>query len=841
MMIFSSGYTRTVFDNKALFNSAKTADVPYAALRTHNVGKMALSITNLGIIGLGDIQYADPITGESAESLSFPQGYGLNYLYHGDLWIGAVVGFDSLVSIGSGLSYSDVHEFWPDFYPEGQIIHRSTKDPEAPEYDSAISSQDFIAVYFDTITDGAYTGFDYATGEGHRPLNIMVKQKSYAWGYDYAEDFVIFDYEITNIGGRDLEEVYLGLYLDIMVGRGSNYYGGDDICGFQRAVRSSYIPEIIDTINVVWGADNNGDPSPGGGLHGLRSPSSVIGTKILRTPSDEPQFSFNWWVWGFPSEYNWGPRKRPLDGTPPRTFLGALGTPYSDAEKYYIMSQQEFDYNQSSTGYDHTSSGWLPPPPHASQVASGDEVSYLISCGPYQLARGVTVPLTFAIVGGQNFYASSLGSMGYSAWRDFSDMALNTVWATWIYDNPGIDTDGDGDAGEFWEYVYDSAYVELPGGNGTDSGWVATWAETVYYAGDGIPDFRGASPPPAPKFQLYPVVNEYYRGEITLLWNGRISETTPDQFSQREDFEGYRVYISLSERDDDFVLVTSYDKENYNRWEYHRGLNIYTINRQPFDLRELRQKYGDDFNPLAYYDSDHLFSVYEPLTGRIEAYYFTRHDWNQSNLRDTTLIHKVYPDQPYPSTFNLDSAATFYPDELTDEGNLKYFEYRYVLRDLLPSQQYFIALTTFDHGYPRRQLAPQETSPSFNAIREYPQNNARMVEDEGLEVVVYPNPYRIDAKYEDRFEGWDKPDLPKEYNRAIHFTNLPHKCTIRIFSIDGDLIREIDHDYPEGAPGSMHEKWDLITRNTMMTVSGIYYYTIESKFGNQIGKFVIIR
>jgi hypothetical protein len=33
----------------------------------------------------------------------------------------------------------------------------------------------------------------------------------------------------------------------------------------------------------------------------------------------------------------------------------------------------------------------------------------------------------------------------------------------------------------------------------------------------------------------------------------------------------------------------------------------------------------------------------------------------------------------------------------------------------------------------------------------------------------------------------------------------------------------------------------LISRNTMMIVSGIYYFVVDSEYGSQIGKIVIIR
>ncbi len=129
-------------------------------------------------------------------------------------------------------------------------------------------------------------------------------------------------------------------------------------------------------------------------------------------------------------------------------------------------------------------------------------------------------------------------------------------------------------------------------------------------------------------------------------------------------------------------------------------------------------------------------------------------------------------------------------------------------------------------------------------VAEYPQNSSSVVEGAKLNVVVYPNPYRIDGRYRDMegggFEGRGEETKSVDRTRAIHFANLPHECVIRIFSIDGDLVREIKHDYPPGSPQSSHDKWDMITRNTQAPVSGIYYYSVESESGNQIGKFVII-
>jgi hypothetical protein len=72
--------------------------------------------------------------------------------------------------------------------------------------------------------------------------------------------------------------------------------------------------------------------------------------------------------------------------------------------------------------------------------------------------------------------------------------------------------------------------------------------------------------------------------------------------------------------------------------------------------------------------------------------------------------------------------------------------------------------------------------------------------------------------------------------------NLPARATIRIYTLDGDLVREIRHE-----PGGMFTEtgsvawWDLITKNTQAVVSGIYLYAVESELGTQAGKIVIIK
>ncbi len=870
IIIFSQlSYGRAALDSeparKPNYSSKVGADSdPYPTLAAHTIGEIGLTVTNKGQFGTGfftgdDAQ--DPVTGEIAPSCVYPYPGTSNYLFSGSFWIGSIVGRDTLVSVGAdGWTY--VQEMWPDPYPDGDIERHSIADPTDVV---AISEQDFIAMYTDTISSTRYVSQDNFDGRPHVPLNIEVTQRSYAWSYSYADDFVLFDYSVKNIGRKTLNNVYMGFYVDGDAGStntSSNWdEAQDDVCGFRRTIESQQGCEFLDTINIAWISDNNGlnESSQDECPWGHSSPTSDTGMRVVRTPSDSLKYSFNWWISNVEAAKDFGPRKAGTPEDPFRDFGGFLGTPMGDKNKYYILSHEEFDYDQLFTNRDNTPDGWLGRPPQAADFADGYDTRYLLSFGPFNIYPGEVLPITFAYVAGKDFFMgeclppNEAQSMirntpeEYYMRLNFREFGQNAVWASWIYDNPGVDTDLDGDSGKSRICVFDSLLV--------DSNWVVTGADTFYYEGDDVPDFRGASPPPPPELWVinnYPIgdtiralispeVDDMNRGSIRIRWYGYRSELTRDVFSGLEDFEGYRVYRGLTATPNDFVLIASYDLVDFNKYVYNSAKNEYELKDAPYTLEKLRDAYGPDFDPYEWTISNPFIRIStNPQVGD-SAFYFRAQDWNQANLTDTFEIHKLYPEQPFPSSLDHDSAAIYYPDELTEYGYFKYFMYEYVMRDLLPSQKYYFAVTAFDFGSPVSNLASLETPPIRNYIAEYPQNRNSVVAEKGLEVVVYPNPYRADANYyEDGFEGRGMSNIPRFRQHRIHFTNLPPKCTIRIFTIDGDLIREIKHDCIEDSPGCMHEEWDMITRNTQAVVSGIYYYSVESEQGNQIGKLVII-
>ncbi len=834
--------------------NSTSADRPYVERAVHSVGNVWITVSNQGQFGIGPTGVSlDPVTGMETPSCMFPANSQVEHLYVGGFWIGAVVGRDTLVSIGID-DYYDVLEFWPDPLPTGEITRKSITTSSPFYSEDARAELDVIATYTDTVTNSQFVSIDNIDGRPHVPLNIEITERSHSWSYEYAEDFILFDYSIKNIGRKSLEKVYMAIYIDGDVHH-KNKTGAagwtDDNCGFRRYYPAPGRCDFTDTINVAYIMDNDGDPDEESGEFYQESAKSLAGVRVIRTPSDSLEYSFNWWATDYGSATNdFGPRQAQTASDPFRDMNGVMGTPLGDRNKYYIMRHREFDYDQLFAGKDHTAEGWLPRPPNSVDIADGYDARYLLSFGPFDIYPGEILPVSFAWVCAENIhvnpgdfedYYQYLSPETYYGLLDFEDLAANSNWASWIYDNPGVDTDNDGDSGAYRVCVYDSLII-------TDDSVVYTGADTIWYKGDGIPDFKGAAPPPPPELWLispypigdtlrsmiYPAISEFNDGLLTIRWYGYRSENTRDIFSNQYDFEGYRVWYSLSDRPDDFVLLASYDRPDYNKYIYNSSKNEWELLDPPFDNDSLESLYGTGFSP-----EDH--SRDNPLYWRDSAFYFVAQDWNQSDLSDTLGIYKVYPDEPPPTSLNHDTARVYYPEQLTEFGYFKYYMYEFRLRRLLPSQKYYLAVTTFDYGSPGHGLKSLETKPTQNMIAEYAQNSVEEVARRGLNVVVYPNPYRADANYREiGFEGRGQETLSEERIRAIHFANLPAQCKIRIFSLDGDLVREIDHNREPGDPRAMHDQWDLITRNTQAVVSGIYYYSVESTQGNQVGKLVII-
>lgn len=105
-------------------------------------------------------------------------------------------------------------------------------------------------------------------------------------------------------------------------------------------------------------------------------------------------------------------------------------------------------------------------------------------------------------------------------------------------------------------------------------------------------------------------------------------------------------------------------------------------------------------------------------------------------------------------------------------------------------------------------------------------NNNSVAKDAMMNLVrIVPNPYYAFSKYE-----------TSQLQNIVKFTNLPKKCKIRIYTLNGTLIRTFNKESDEP-----FQNWDLKNRDGVPVASGIYIIHIDGfDLGEKILKFFAV-
>jgi hypothetical protein len=102
------------------------------------------------------------------------------------------------------------------------------------------------------------------------------------------------------------------------------------------------------------------------------------------------------------------------------------------------------------------------------------------------------------------------------------------------------------------------------------------------------------------------------------------------------------------------------------------------------------------------------------------------------------------------------------------------------------------------------------------------------------EIAVVPNPYIASAIWE------PKPDfVVGRGERKIYFINLPSQGTIRIYTLNGELVKTmpIENNIFNGAVA-----WNLLNEDNLEIAYGLYIYHVDADdAGTKIGKFAIVK
>jgi hypothetical protein len=779
----------------------------------HNVGELQMNVGNWGMFG------SWPGAGRpfsEAPSAQWPAGSGVEYLFTAGLWVGAL---KSGVPAVSQAAYE--WEFRP--APDTRdIMYRASEgsrggnrkpstsadddrdgkvdedwlngydddgDGKIDEDYAAISKQMFSCQYTDNQPSATQI---YPQ---HNPLNLHVRQESYQWEEDRFDDFVGVQFWITNIGNDVLTDLFIGFFADGDAGpRDRENYWEDDGTGFESVpVKCTDLGPVSMDIAYVYDVDGDEGRTPG-----------YLGVLFLGHTTD-PNGEFAPRRVGVSTYANFSGSQSFEDG----------GDPTNDFERYELLSSKTKDRTAT-----------IPR-----------DYRMLMAAGPFaELLPGST--LVF-----QTAFAIGDGNDGLLENASAAQLTFEGAWFDLVGNDPsksgfsgfaGRETRVDGPADGIYidscdVNLFGKPPVTVPRGTtiyiNNDCGQERAFKEGCNYSLEDSSKYMtgingqetqifwivGTAPPP-PSMRLDPANRE----GVAVYWDN-FSETQPDVKTQIFDFEGYRVFRA-------------------DNWARPEGSSV--LNGPGSDLwklifqADIRNGFGEDTGLDAY--------RYEPLTHIMSA------SAKADMVRSIKQYLTEYPGQNPPCPQGVtravcDTLTALAAYELGLENGRQY--YRYIDRSIHRGRPYFYAVTASDHNVDGTTGAFSEGKvgdPSSNFAYIEPETPSQLdYQYKEDNVYVVPNPATKES-----LQPWTlSPNNEDPTGIKVEFRNLPaDKGTIRIYTLAGDLVKEIEFDGRNGI-GTM--KWDLVSRNGQDVASGIYIYSVETDtndaFKRKIGKFVVIR
>ena len=779
----------------------------------HNVGELQMNVLNWGEWGSRP-GAAEPFS--SAPSAQWPAGTGVEYLYSAGLWIGAVKN-----GIPSVSTATFEREFRPSQDPR-DIIYETAEgaqggnrrpSPDADDDGDGLIDEDWLDGY-DNDGDGRvdedfaaisrkmltcrYTDDQPISREinsEHNPLNILVRQESYQWDGDRFDDFVGVQYFITNIGNETLEDVYIGMFADADAGpRDRENYWEDDLTGriFVPVVCTDVGPTQVE-IAYTYDADGDDGRTPGRfgvvilghatDLDGQAAPKEV-GIKSYAHFAGHQSFEMG-------------------------------GDPINDFERYELLSQEIIEQD--------------------AEVPR--DYRMLVSTGPFrELLPGGVLVLQLAFVVGpgleggiDNAAHAQIGFHGVGFNRD-GDPATGidgketpifgpafTVFEDTCFCMPfgeEGDTVCDGvpflaDEEVLWtndDCAKEWRFMNACGFEREDRSSWEIWRTGVNGKESRLNWIVGMAPPP-PNMRI----DDHARDGVVIYWDN-FSETARDPKTLKLDFEGYHLW-----RADD--------------WTRPSGTSVET--GPPTELwRALLQ--ADIVNGLGENTGLAQFH-YEPL-GHLSS--SRKRDLIDSVKNALLIFPEEEPNCPPGITAQVcDTLKALARWEMGIDGGRQY--YGYLDKSIQLGRPYFYSAVAFDNGVDNpfgRNLVGDPAS-NFRFVEPKSASQLPDAYDENL-IYVVPNPATKQS-----MAAWAlDPTNEDPTGIKVEFRNLPpSRGVIRIYTLSGDLVRELHFDATTGV-GSV--KWDLVSRSGQDITSGVYLYSIQfqdSRFHRVVEKFTVIR
>ncbi len=847
--------------------------LPVPAVRdqiVHDRGNIVTTVQNFGYVG--GYSWAGRPSGR------WPANTNHDYLAEMRFWIGGIS------SVGDTLLANTADDFNPiPGWIAGNLTHdiRLSTDPARYDYDAADTVGEGIGYpaygwrVWDVVTeiweynqvysfldDQFHPGGPVGVQEsitrfaddalGSPVMGLEITQTARQWNYKYNQDIIFFTLEIKNASAEDYHDVAIGLYCDFDVG------GPDPATGENGRLGDlvAYDP----TRDLAWTYDEDGyDPGWGPSVV-----TGVMGTVILSTPGDIGMTSFNTGQWEFLPQTDIE-RFEMIDNT-------EFDVSLPPTDQYYVQAVRgidlpagqtiQFDFalvaapnaeylltnaERAKALYDQYYIGPKPPDPPNVKVTSGDGV----------------VKLLWDDVAEYSVEPTS-GEQDFKGYKIFRSTDRGGSWGT-LVTNP--DYSQGPDYYPIAIYVRDPldrighTFVDSNLTNGMEYWYSVVAYDTGTMTFDTLQNDRGnpesavntilAVPRDDPLGYLTPQASlqHSYAGSWKASEEDAISVFVVDESAITGD--EYRVYFTESCTDlfwslvnttiGDTVLVDQDQVSGiYSTFPVVDGIQIVVHNPE----RVADTMYQSQFATPGEVSLALLFAEqFDPSVGCNENF---RNDVEIRFTATGSVAYEWFTGAPVNVPFEVWNLATDTQIGcwLADWGA----DGEWTLADVD-----YLILTNFDYdnGNFHPEAIPDyltwvaAADPTFIPaegdafVIEGPRilspddqfdfssyKIVAMAASQNLDGIhVVPNPYLGYAKWE---------TYPGE--RKLQFADLPDQCTIRIYTLAGELVRILHHE-----DGTGTEDWDMMSEAGHGIASGVYLFYVESEYGNYTGKFAVIK
>lgn len=842
----------------------------------HDKGNIVTTVDNWGLIG--GYSYYDYPSGE------WPKNSGHDYIGEMKFWMGAVTptgdtivadtdeDFKPIPSLVSGTqSYNirlstDTTTF--DFDPSdttglglgSPAFGWRVWDPDSSAwvYNRLFSTQD-SNFYPGGPTSLQQSFYRFEDGNVVTRLGLELSQTIYQWNYCYNEDMLFVVLEITNISGVDYPEFAFGIYADFDV-------GGPDGTGENGRLGDLVASDSAE--NLAWTYDDDSyDPGWGPLVR-----TGIMGTKYLETPDNIGMTAFRNLQWENVPDNDPGKYQvlysTQYDNTLPPTdqlYLQCTRGINLTAGKtvrvvFAIVAgkdTEEFYANAATaqTLYDNYFVGPQPPYTPTLKARASDKRVYL----SWNDTAEVDIdPLTGQPdFRGYKLYKSTNRGYTWGFEADISNACLQKDYqplAAYQIENfgdPIAHTYVDSNLINGMEYwyclvAYDGGDSSVPidplqngfGTPGSDANAVRVIPRNDpagFYNAFSTVEHRYAGSEIPSEGTIYPLVfdESLVKGEEYSVVFSEDDETTSwhlmnnstgdtvlkDQTVQDGDVklyeiaDGIQVVVRNGDRvprawnqtgfavagDTNLHLGFSYGPMG-DLFGYPRGSDKHF--RSTYEIRftaggSVGYWFWDDVTPVnlpfevwnVTYGYQVLAEIYDQGFDQV---------WNPEQRDYISIVDIPYDGSPHPEAFPA-YHSWFFRFAITDTG--------YVTGDVFTVTG-----------------APVNGPDDIFVFKTDGVNEVNARAELGR-IKVVPDPYIVHATWESN-----------KNEKKLQFIHLPENCTIRIYTLGGDLVRTLEHN-----DGTGTADWNLLSRDGLDISPGIYIYSVESEYGSRLGRFAVIK